>query len=275
MHIVQTGSGHPVLFLHGIPTSCRLWTGIIARMRGDFNCIVVDLPGLGRSAESRPDFRDLSKLAATLDDIRIQRGIDKWHLVGHDAGCAIAVHYARRFPESVGCMALMTPSIFPDLKPFFLFEILRKRILGELLAPLISLVFWRYAMRSALDWCADFNSALSDFHAPFTGFRGPWRLMSLLRWGNPREVLASIPGILPEIWAPTLIFHGLQDPAVPASFARRAAALIPNSEIMMVDSGHFFPMREPGPISAELRRFFDVRQTGICSSVDYAAVRAK
>jgi pimeloyl-ACP methyl ester carboxylesterase len=274
MHIVATGSGHPVLFLHGIPTSCQLWTGIIARMSGDFKCFAVDLPGLGRAGDTRPDFRDLPKLAAALDGIRIEQAIDKWHLVGHDAGCAIVVHYARQFPERVGCMALMSPSMFPDLKPFFLFEILRKRILGELLAPLVSLVFWRCAMQSALDWNRDFRAALSDFHAPFSGLRGPWRLMSLVRWGNPNEVLASIPGILPEIWAPTLIFHGSQDPAVPASFARRAAVLIPNAELVVLDSGHFFPLREPELVAAALGRFFDIRETGMPSSVDYDAIRA-
>lgn len=256
MHVASTGAGHPVLFLHGIPTSRRLWTGVIERMRGDFTCIAVDLPGLGRAADTRPDFRDLRKLADAIEDMRVRRGIDKWHLVGHDAGCAIAVHYAERFPERVACMALMSPSMFPDLKPFFLFEILRRRVVGELMAPLVNLVFWRYAMRAALGWTRDCNSDVSDFRAPFSGLLGSWRLMSLLRWGHPREVLASIPAILPSLRAPTLIMHGSQDPAVPQAFAHRAAALIPGAELVFLDSGHFFPMRQPVPVAAELQRFF-------------------
>lgn len=260
MHVLSRGSGHPVLFLHGIPTSCQLWTGIVERMLGKFTCLAIDLPGFGRAADARPDFRDLPRIAAGLEDIRVRSGFAKWHIVGHDAGCAIAVHYAQQFPERVGCMALLSPSMFPDLKPFFLFEILRRPVIGELMAPAISLLFWRLAMRMALDWNREWNETVRDFRAPFAGLRGAWRLMALLRWGDPAEVLASIPAILPELRAPTLIFHGSEDPAVPEAFARRAAALIPDAEVVVLESGHFFPLREPSLVAAELIRFFESRE---------------
>lgn len=260
MYLLSRGSGYPVLFLHGIPTSCQLWTGIIDKMLSKFTCITVDLPGLGRTAETRPDFHDLRKLAADIDDIRIRCGIEKWHVVGHDAGSAIAVHYAQEFPERVERMALMAPSMFPDLKPFFLFELLRQPIIGELMAPVISVVFWKYAIQAALRWDENLNDAVDAFRAPFVGLRGAWRLMSLMRWGNPAEVLASIPGILPELRQPTLILHGSEDPAVPEAFARRAAALIPDSEVVVLDSGHYFPMSAPELVAEELLRFFGGRK---------------
>jgi len=61
---------------------------------------------------------------------------------------------------------------------------------------------------------------------------------------------------MPELRQPTLIFHGSEDPAVPEAFARRAAALIPDSEVVVLDSGHFFPMSESGLVAEELLRFF-------------------
>lgn len=79
--------------------------------------------------------------------------------------------------------------------------------------------------------------------------------MSLLRWGKPEEVLAAIPALLPELLMPTLIFHGAHDPAVPASFASRASGLIPDSEVVITDSGHFLPMNEPAAIAARLLSF--------------------
>ncbi len=124
MYLMARGSGYPVLFLHGMPTSSVLWNGVIERLSGQFQCIAVDLPGLGRSPNTGHGFRNLAELAAAIEDIRIEHRIDKWHVVGHDAGCAIAVHYAHRFAERVGRLALLTPSMFPDLKPFCLFEVL-------------------------------------------------------------------------------------------------------------------------------------------------------
>jgi len=80
--------------------------------------------------------------------------------------------------------------------------------------------------------------------------------MSLLRWGNPAEVLASMPKRLTELLVPTLIFHGKRDAAVPPAFATRAASLIPDSEVIFLDCGHFLPLSEPATIAQELLRFF-------------------
>lgn len=256
LYISQRGAGHPVLFLHGIPTSSRLWGDVTQRMSGQFNCIAVDLPGLGRTPGSSHGFRDLVGLAARLDEIRIECGVERWHVVGHDGGCAIAAHYAHRFPERTERLALLSPCMLPELKPFYLFEILRKPVIGELMAPVINLLFWKVAMRLVAAGNPDLNEIVRDFEAPFAGLRGSWRLMSLLRWGNPADVLASIPALLAEIAAPTLIFHGSRDPVVPDAFARRVSDLVPDSELILLDSGHFLPLHEPRVIAQELMRFF-------------------
>lgn len=256
MYLLSQGSGEPILFLHGIPTSCHLWNGVIQKMQGQFTCMAVDLPGLGRSAKSSRGFGELNSLVETIEALRIKNKIDKWHVVGHDAGCAIAVHYAHQHQEHVGRLALLTPSIFPDLKPFFLFEILRKPLLGELMAPVVSQIFWKMVMRRTLDGSEELNDVLEDFHAPFHGWMGAWRLMSLLRWGRPTDVLGAIPALLPELLMPTLIFHGSHDPAVPESFAARASELIPNSEVVLLNSGHFLPMNKPTEIADRLLHFF-------------------
>jgi pimeloyl-ACP methyl ester carboxylesterase len=68
--------------------------------------------------------------------------------------------------------------------------------------------------------------------------------------------------MLPHLEVPTLIFHGARDTAVPEAFAQRASALIPQSKVLVVDSGHFIPLSNPGMVAAELRRFFDGSASG-------------
>jgi pimeloyl-ACP methyl ester carboxylesterase len=156
-------------------------------------------------------------------------------------------------------LALLSPAVFPELKPFYLFRILRTPILGELLAPIVSAIFWKIAMRYALEeQRAELRGVVRDFHAPFSGPWGAWRLMSVLRWGDPAEVLAAVPEMLPQLLVPTLIFQGSRDTAVPEGFALRAAALIPQSRCVVVDSGHFIPLNKPEVVAAELLRFFEV-----------------
>jgi pimeloyl-ACP methyl ester carboxylesterase len=257
MYLLSRGSGYPVLFIHGMPTSSSLWNGVIERLSGQFTCLAVDLPGLGRSPKIPYCAKHLEMLAEKMEEIRIQQGFEKWHVVGHDAGSAVAIHYAHRFPERVDHLVLLSPAVFPELKPFPVFRLMRVPVLGEVFAPLVSLVFWKLAMKMAVEkHRTEMRSAIDDFRAPFAGVRGAWRLMSVLRFGNPRDVLAAVPEMLPELTVPTLICHGASDRAIPHLFAKRAAALIPKSRVVIVDSGHYLPLNRPEVLAHEMREFF-------------------
>jgi pimeloyl-ACP methyl ester carboxylesterase len=256
MHLIGCGAGDPILFIHGMPTNSRLWSGIIERLCGRYRCFAVDLPGLGKSPRMRCGPAYLREIAEQLDALRIENGIEKWHLVGHDAGSAVAVHYAHYFQQQVNRMALLSPSLFPELRPYYLIEPLRKPIVGEVLAPLIQAIFWKIAMRRALDEDEHGEEIVEDFYAPFSGVRGPWQFMRVMRWGKPAELLAAVPGFLPELPMPTLIFHGSRDAAIPEAFARRASSLMPNASMVTLDSGHFIPLHQPESVAARLAGFF-------------------
>ena len=257
MYLISRGSGYPVLFIHGIPTSSQLWSGIIDKLFEQYTCLAVDLPGLGRSPKASEGLNQLESLADKIEQIRIENKIEKWHVVGHDAGSAVAVHYAYRFQERVDRLALLSPAVFPELKPFHLFRILRKPLIGELLAPVVNSIFWNVAMRQVVEsQHKKLTDTVADFQAPFSGPLGAWRLMSLLRWGNPKDVLAEVPAMLPQLLIPTLIFQGSHDSAVPELFAQRASALIPRSKVVVVDSGHFIPLSNPDAVASELLSFF-------------------
>jgi pimeloyl-ACP methyl ester carboxylesterase len=259
MHVVRCGSGDPILFIHGMPTNGMLWKGVIAHLCKHYACFAVDLPGMGSTPSEAYDANYLRHMAEKLDQIRIANGIEKWHVVGHDAGSVIAVHYARYFPEHVDCMALMSPPLFPELKPFFLLEALRKPILGELLAPIVGPIFWKIAMHRALASAERGHEFVGEFQKPFKGLTGPWVFMRILRWGNPARVLADVPEFLPKLQMPTLVFHGSQDEVIPEEFARRASMLMPNASMVTVESGHFIPLHQPEPVAARLSCFFGDR----------------
>lgn len=259
MHLVRCGSGDPILFIHGMPTSGRLWSGIIARLCQRYTCFAIDLPGMGETPRAGYDAQFLRHLAEQIDEIRAANGIDKWHVVGHDAGSAVAVHYAHYFPQHVACMALLSPALFPELRPFYLLEMLRTPILGELLAPFIGFIFWKIAMRRALAKSNRGDGVVADFYRPFSGIRGSWRFMRLMRWGKPAAVLADVPHFLPSLPMPTLIFHGSHDPAIPEEFARRAASLLPDASVVTLDSGHFIPLNQPESVAQRLSSFFAMR----------------
>lgn len=261
MHLVRCGSGDPVLFLHGMPTSSQLWYGVTRRLCSRFSCFAVDLPGMGQTPSEpyRPGY--LRALADSLDALRRDHGVARWHLVGHDAGSVIAVHYARYYPERVDRLALLSPSLFPELRPYHLLRALRQPVLGELSAPLVQFAFWKIAMQRAVAADEAFDrydsmNALASFYAPFAGLTGAWEFMRLLRWGKPAELLADVPHFLPQLTMPALVIHGRRDPAVPESFARRTSTLLPNARLLTLDSGHFLPLNQPEAVANSLAGFF-------------------
>jgi pimeloyl-ACP methyl ester carboxylesterase len=254
VHCIHQGKGDAILFIHGMPTNHMLWGGIIEELSSCHRCFAVDLPGMGETPFIPYSPGYLDRVAKQIELLRMQHGVKKWHIVGHDAGSAIAVQYAARFSQHVACLALMSPAIFPDLKPFYLLNALRKPLVGELLAPVLHLAFWRIAMRRAL--VSESNgSLLRAFYEPFSGLTGAWQLMRLVRWGKPEDMLGKIPTKLAALLMPTLLFHGSRD-VLPASFAERAASLIPHSRVVTLDTGHFIPLDKPKDVAACLRSFF-------------------
>jgi haloalkane dehalogenase len=54
MAYLEAGTGEPVLFVHGNPTSSYLWRNIIPHVADTHRAIAVDLIGMGASDKSRP-----------------------------------------------------------------------------------------------------------------------------------------------------------------------------------------------------------------------------
>lgn len=102
MSYVDTGTGRPVIFLHGNPTSSYLWRNIIAEVKGAARCLAPDLVGMGRSGRAPSGsyrFTDhAGYLDAWFDAVVLDR---KVILVGHDWGSALAFHWANRHRERV------------------------------------------------------------------------------------------------------------------------------------------------------------------------------
>jgi pimeloyl-ACP methyl ester carboxylesterase len=251
------GSGPPVLLLHGLPTSGRLWDPTVARLRDRFTCVVVDLPGMGDSPPLPSGSLDPDDYAAALDALREQLGIASWHVVGHDAGATIAVHYAATFPQRTQRLVLCSSPIFPELRPPVIFRLMRLPVLGDVLfAPLVCWVLLPLVLRMMIvDSRGAHREIVRSFLRPFSGLRGPRRLLYIVRWGDPKVVLARTAALLPKITAPTLIVHSSNDGTLPVDFALRAAELIPDSRTSILDCGHFMPLNSPS-FGSDLGEFF-------------------
>lgn len=112
MHYVDEGTGDPILFLHGNPTSSYLWRNIIPHLADKGRCIAPDLIGMGKSDKPDLDYRFVDH-AAYLDAFIESLGLENITLVMHDWGSALGFHYARRHPEKIKAIAFMEAVVMP------------------------------------------------------------------------------------------------------------------------------------------------------------------
>jgi len=112
MHYVEEGSGDPVLFLHGNPTSSYLWRNVIPHVSPVGRCIAPDLIGMGKSDKPDIEYRFVDH-AKYVDGFIESLGLRNITLVIHDWGSALGFHYARRNESNVKGIAFMEAIVRP------------------------------------------------------------------------------------------------------------------------------------------------------------------
>jgi haloalkane dehalogenase len=99
------GSGDPIVFLHGNPTSSFLWRNIIPHVQRFGRCIAPDLIGMGDSEKlpnSNADSYTFVENRRYLDGFFDALGLkDRVTLVVHDWGSALGFDWAKRNPDAV------------------------------------------------------------------------------------------------------------------------------------------------------------------------------
>ena len=117
MAYVEMGSGDPIVFQHGNPTSSYLWRNIMPHVQHLGRCVAIDLIGMGDSDKlenSGPDRYTFAEHRRYFDAALEALGItDKVTLVIHDWGSALGFDWANRHRDCVRQIAYMEAIVRP------------------------------------------------------------------------------------------------------------------------------------------------------------------
>jgi pimeloyl-ACP methyl ester carboxylesterase len=248
------GTGEPIVFLHGFPTSSHLWTDVIPVAPAGHRLVVVDLLGYGRS--DRPGTHDVSirahaeRTIALLDELSINYAC----IVGHDLGGGIAQAMALRWPARVSRLCLVNSVAFDEwpgrevrlaramlpltrhLPPQWILSVLRSDLLRGYLA----------SDRG--------QHSVEMYVRPFASPEGRDALVKHLGALDAAETRSMAPR-LKHIVAPTAIVWGAEDPFLPVEMSRRLQEAIPDSTLDIIpDVRHFTPEEAPERIGEVLTK---------------------
>lgn len=90
--LTRTGSGEPVVLLHGIGHRRQAWDPVIEQIAAEYQVIAVDLPGFGQSPDLPAGLTyDMPTTIENFARVFADLGLDRPHVVGNSLGGAIAI----------------------------------------------------------------------------------------------------------------------------------------------------------------------------------------
>lgn len=112
VHYNEAGSGDPLVLIHGGGPGANGWSNYqrnVEELSKHFRCIMIDLPGFGKTDKVRPDTGLFAFFAEVIRDMLDELKIPKAHFIGNSLGGGTALKFALDYPDRAGRLVLMGP----------------------------------------------------------------------------------------------------------------------------------------------------------------------
>jgi len=267
IHLVEGGSGRPLILLHGWPGFWRDWEKVLPPLSRDFRVIAPDLRGFGLSDKpENPDEYTLEHYARDLECMLDMLGIERGVFGGFDVGSTVASYFAANNVGRVEGLVLLNPS-YPGLgkkrleeryapenwyQHFHLLE-MAERLVGynrDTLRIYLTYFYRHWAFRGEAFTDGDIEGYVDVFYNN-NGVRGGFN------WYRARVKTRYGDWLKRRITTPTLILWSDRDPIFPLEWSSGVREYYPNSELRIIrECGHFIPREKPDEFIQHTREFF-------------------
>jgi proline iminopeptidase len=270
-----------IVFIHGWAGSDRYWRSTAMALSNEFDCLLYDLRGFGRSRGQSPwpnaavavadsqlpqsqaiAYADLTyeleeyadDLAALLDALELK----PFALNAHSMGASIATLFLNRYPQRVERAILTCSGIFEyDEKAFAAFHKFggyvvkfRPKWLAKL--PFIDQMFMARFLHRPIP-AAERRAFLQDFLvADYEAALGT------IFTSVSKQAAEVMPQEFAKLTVPTLLVAGEYDKIIPAAMGHQAAAMNEKVEFALIPNTAHFPMLEdPATYLQRVRKFLN------------------
>jgi pimeloyl-ACP methyl ester carboxylesterase len=254
----ESGSGPPVLLLHGWPTSSYLWREVMVPIARANRVVAVDLPGFGASDKPVDVRYNFAFFERVLDRFLARLGIEELGLGVHDLGGPIGLHWLLNRPGRVTRLALLNTLVYPEFSDAVK-EFIRACAAPDASEKITSPSGLEETLR---DGVADRASLKPEtLAALLEPFQSPEsrRALAAAGIGVERRGFIAIAQKLGELRVPVRIIYGERDRLLPdvAATMARVKGDLPQAEVTAFrERGHFIQLEAPGQVGESLARFF-------------------
>jgi pimeloyl-ACP methyl ester carboxylesterase len=259
------GSKPVMVFIHGWGGSGRYWESTAQALSSEFDCLIYDLRGFGRS--NAPEVTDkpaseryeLIEYAEDLVTLLDQLNLDKVYINAHSMGGSIAMLFLNKYRQRVERAILTCSGIFEyDEKTFNTFHKFSRYVVMfrpkwlTLIPGMDKMFMARFLHRPiprplSQAFLEDF--LLADFDAAY----------GTVLTSVSKEATEWLPAEFQKLTVPTLLVAGEYDQIIPAEMGRQAARLNPNVKLAILkDTAHFPMLEDPETYLQNVREFLGI-----------------
>lgn len=250
----EAGQGPPILLIMGLGWASNMWHRTRPLLAARFRVISFDNRGAGRSSVP-PGPYSIAMMASDAAAVLDAAGISSAHIMGASMGGMITQEFALQYPKRVlsltlGCTTPGGPEAQrpgPDVMEVLLRTGLSPDERAKAIVPFI------YDAATPQERIQQDLAVLSQLYPIPEGFFA--QLQAIMVW----EAFSR----LPQIYAPTLVIHGVNDRLVPAGNADLIAARIPGAQLVKIpNASHIFFTDQPEAAHRPIQEFLSAQQSG-------------
>ena len=278
LHYISVGRGKLIMFVHGFPEFWGEWENQLVEFGKDYQAVALDMRGYNLS--SKPDDVEAYQAKHLIEDLRAlaeHLGHQKFILVAHDWGGAVAWAAAMRYPDWVEKLVIINsphPAVFarellnnPEQQAASQYMLLFRSAKAEQIlsennyAGLMAMV-----TQFGSKWDMPEEIRLKYIEAwsrpgALTGGLNYYRVSPLYPPTSPEDEakIKSILDLPPEMFAvkvPTLVIWGEQDRALLTGNLDGLEDYVENLTVKRIpDGSHWVSHEQPDRVNALIRDF--------------------
>jgi pimeloyl-ACP methyl ester carboxylesterase len=251
----RTGSGEPLLLVHGITTYSFIWERMIPMLTERYDCIAIDLLGCGDSDKPLDVSYSLKNHSKLIHEFARNLGLEKFHMVCHDVGGGIGQIFAVNYPEMLHDLAVINTVAY-DFWPVQPIIAMRTPIIRQMAMATLDIGAFKIIVNRGIYHKERLTDELmGHFFKPMKTKEGRKAFLHFARCLDNRNLM-EIAENLPSMKVPLLIIRGDADVYLGSSIARKLHSEIPGSRLeIILTGGHFIQVDEPETVVQMINSF--------------------
>lgn len=244
LHALRPGTGLPLVLLHAFPLDARMWTDVAAAIPDGVPVLALDLPGLG-AAQGVP--LPAPALEASADAVAAVLALDGQHravVAGLSMGGYVALALVERHPELVAGLGLLDTKATADTD-----DARANRLRVADAVETSCTVDEVRPMATDLVGAAARDRGVPARVEEWIAVQPPagvaWSQRAMAARPDRTAVLSGYDG-------PALVLVGEEDGPTPPAEARRSAALLGVTPVVVPAAGHLTAVEDPAAVAAAL-----------------------